>query len=67
MNTSIFDFLMLQDTSIVVLGCSYGPDSMALFNLLLEKRREIPFQIVIAHVNHNKRKKKSEAARKRKF
>lgn len=67
MNTSIFDFLMLQDTSIVVLGCSYGPDSMALFNLLLEKRREIPFQIVIAHVNHNKRKeskKEKEALEK---
>ncbi len=49
------DFSFTTST-VVVLGCSYGPDSMALFHLLLEKRKEVPFKLVIAHVNHNKRR-----------
>ena len=40
----------------LVLGCSYGPDSMALFKTLLELRKLKKINIVCAHVNHGKRK-----------
>lgn len=56
MNTSLLDEFNFSPSTVVVLGCSFGPDSMALFHLLLKKRKEIPFKLVIAHVNHNKRK-----------
>ncbi len=56
MNRSLLDAYTFTPSTVVVLGCSYGPDSMALFHLLLEKRKEVPFQLVVAHVNHNKRR-----------
>lgn len=45
--------LSLNDT--VVLGCSGGPDSMALFHLLLEFRKSLNINIICAHVNHKVR------------
>ncbi len=41
----------LKDKTIV-LGCSYGPDSMCLLNLLYNEN----IQVICAHVNHNIRK-----------
>lgn len=39
----------------VVLGCSGGPDSMALLSLLLDIRGKFPINIIVAHVNHKVR------------
>ena len=44
----------------VILGCSGGPDSMALFNLLLEYRKKVNIYIVCAHVDHNVRDESKE-------
>ena len=56
MNSDLLNEFALTPSTVVVLGCSYGPDSMALFHLLLEKQKKIPFKLIIAHVNHNKRR-----------
>ena len=34
-----------------IVACSYGPDSMALLNMLIEKK----YNVVVAHVNYHKR------------
>ena len=52
----LYKDIKLEDGDFVVLGCSYGPDSMALFKTLLELRKKISINIVCAHVNHGKRK-----------
>ncbi|HZK00032.1 MAG TPA: tRNA lysidine(34) synthetase TilS [Tissierellaceae bacterium] len=39
----------------IVLGVSGGPDSMALLYALLDIRRNIDFNIIVAHVNHGVR------------
>lgn len=44
----------------IIVGCSGGPDSMCLLNLLYENR----YKIICAHVNHNIRK---ESAQEYKF
>lgn len=46
---------ILSFDDVVVLGCSGGPDSMALLNLLLEARKKLNISIVCAHVNHKVR------------
>lgn len=46
--------LIVQGDNIVV-GVSGGPDSMALLYALLEIKKEIGFNIIIAHVNHGVR------------
>ena len=47
--------LKLKDGDVVVLGNSYGPDSMALMDILLKLSEKIDISIVVAHVNHNVR------------
>ena len=47
--------LISQDDKIVV-AVSGGPDSMTLLKLLNELKKEINFEIVVAHVNHKIRK-----------
>ena len=44
----------------IVVGCSTGPDSMALVDLLLKIREKYHLYIIIAHVNHNVRKESVE-------
>ena len=46
----------------IVVGCSTGPDSMALFDMLLKVREKYDLTIIIAHVNHNVRKESYEEA-----
>ena len=46
----LFEYLKENDT--VVLAISGGPDSMALFDVVLEFRKEVPISIICAHVNH---------------
>ncbi|MBZ2174581.1 tRNA lysidine(34) synthetase TilS [Schnuerera sp. xch1] len=51
---------LIEDNDNIVIGLSGGPDSMALFHVLLEIRKEICFNIFIAHVNHGVRGKESD-------
>lgn len=46
----------------IVVGCSTGPDSMALVDMLLKIRDKYDLNIIIAHVNHNVRKESYEEA-----
>ena len=46
----------------IVVGCSTGPDSMALVDMLLKVREKYDLTIIIAHVNHNVRKESYEEA-----
>lgn len=48
------EILRYGDT--VVVGCSGGPDSMALLHLLLKIKKEMDIAIICCHVNHNVRK-----------
>ncbi len=52
----------LKDGDVVVVGCSGGPDSMALLHLLLNYRKEHNIYIVCAHVNHNVRRESKDEA-----
>ncbi len=52
------NILKAQDT--IVVACSGGPDSMCLLQLLCDLRNEIPFKIIVAHVNHNLRKESTK-------
>ena len=46
----------------IVVGCSTGPDSMALVDMLLKIRNKYKLNLIIAHVNHNVRKESYEEA-----
>ena len=46
----------------IVVGCSTGPDSMALVDMLLKIREEFNLYLIIAHVNHNIRQESYEEA-----
>lgn len=48
-----FDFV---NNDTIVVGCSTGPDSMALLDMLLKLREKYELQLICAHVNHNIRK-----------
>ena len=50
----------LEKGDTVVLGCSGGPDSMALFDLLLKVKKEKDIKIICAHVNHKQRKESDD-------
>lgn len=55
----VLDFLInevkIKDNDVIILGNSGGPDSMFLFNVLLNLRDKYNLKIVCAHVNHNVR------------
>lgn len=46
----------------IVVGCSAGPDSMALVDMLLKIKNKYNLFIIIAHVNHNVRRESYEEA-----
>ncbi len=56
----VIDYLLndlkLKNGDIIVLGNSYGPDSMSLLDMLLNIKKDIDISIIVAHVNHNVRK-----------
>ncbi len=56
----VLDFLTekinLKKEDSIIVGVSAGPDSMCLLYLLLELRKKIGMQIIVAHINHNIRK-----------
>ena len=51
-----------EDNDSVVVGCSTGPDSMALLDMLLRIREKYNLLLICAHVNHNVRKESYEEA-----
>ena len=46
----------------IVVGCSSGPDSMALVDMLLKIRDKYHLSLIIAHVNHNVRSESYDEA-----
>ncbi len=46
----------------IVVGCSTGPDSMALLDMLLKIRDKYDLFIIVSHVNHNLRKESIKEA-----
>ncbi len=53
--TCIEDEFLFHKNDIIVVGCSAGPDSMALVDMLLKLRDKYSLSLVVAHVNHNLR------------
>ena len=60
----IYDFLKneinLLDKDVIVIGCSGGPDSMALMYILQDIRKNKELLLVCAHVNHNVREESKQ-------
>ena len=56
----IEDSFKLHDNDTIVVGCSTGPDSMALLDMLLKKREKYNLFLIVAHVNHNVRYESQE-------
>lgn len=53
----IFKKLNIKNNTPLVIGCSAGPDSMALLHYLLTNTTN---PLIVAHINHNKRKESIE-------
>ena len=62
MSINIEESFNFKEKDTIVIGCSTGPDSMALFDLLLKIRDKYQLKIICAHVNHNVRKQSIEEA-----
>ena len=60
MGINIEENFKFNKNDTIVIGCSTGPDSMALFDLLLKIKDKYNLQIICAHVNHNVRKQSIE-------
>ena len=43
---------ILKENDVIVIGCSGGPDSMALMHILMKFRKSMKLSLVCAHVNH---------------
>lgn len=59
----IDDIFQFNFNDKIVVGCSTGPDSMALVDMLLKIRKKYDLKIIIAHVNHNVREESYEEAK----
>ena len=59
---NIEDHFTFRNGDKIVIGCSTGPDSMSLLDMLLKVRNKYNLSIIVAHVNHNVRKESYEEA-----
>ncbi len=59
-NINIEESFKFNNNDVIVVGCSSGPDSMALIDMLLKIRNKYNLSLVVAHVNHNLRKESLE-------
>jgi len=57
---SIEESFRFNKNDIIVIGCSSGPDSMALVDMLLKIREKYQLSLIVAHVNHNLRKESAQ-------
>ena len=57
---NIEDNFKFEKGNIIIIGCSSGPDSMALTDMLLKIREKYSLFLVLAHVNHNVRRESIE-------
>lgn len=53
---SLEDNFEFNNGDTIVIGCSTGPDSMALLDMLIKLRKKYELKIICAHVNHKLRK-----------
>lgn len=51
---------MIESGDCVLVGVSGGPDSVALLRSLIELRRELNIELVVAHLNHSARGAESD-------
>ena len=51
----VVEHALIEEDDNVVLGLSGGPDSMALLYILIEIKKKIDFNLLLAHVNHGVR------------
>ena len=58
----IEDNFSFHQGDIIVIGCSAGPDSMALVDMLLKIRTRYQLSLIVAHVNHNIRAESAKEA-----
>jgi len=58
----IDDVFSFHKNDVIVIGCSAGPDSMALVDMLLNIRERYHLFLIIAHVNHNVRVESNDEA-----
>ena len=56
----IDDKFKFNKGDIIIIGCSSGPDSMSLTDMLLKVRDKYSLFLVLAHVNHNVRRESAE-------
>ncbi len=61
---SIEDNFLFHTNDKIVIGCSTGPDSMALLDMLLKIREKYHLSLIVCHVNHNIRR---ESVQEEKF
>lgn len=54
---NVLKYNLISDNDNIVAGISGGADSMALLYCLIELKKEIDFNIIVAHVNHGVRGK----------
>lgn len=52
---NIIDNKLIHEKDNIVVGVSGGPDSMALLYVLMDIRKQLDFNIIVAHVNHGVR------------
>jgi tRNA(Ile)-lysidine synthase len=54
------EYALLEPKDRVLVACSGGPDSMALFHILMDLSREYDLTLYMAHLNHGIRKEADE-------
>ena len=59
---SIDKYFTFHNDDKIVVGCSTGPDSMALVDMLLKIRDKYNLSIIVSHVNHNVRRESYQEA-----
>ena len=57
---NIEDNFTFHNNDVIIIGCSSGPDSMALVDMVYKLKDKYNLKLIIAHVNYNVRKESVE-------
>ena len=57
---NIEDNFKFHKDDVIIIGCSSGPDSMALVDLVYKLKDKYNLKLIIAHVNYNVREESIE-------